>query len=128
MPDEESTITFEIRQGKELLNIKESVEFASAGDFVNAMYLSSKKEYLPIGLIGEKQKVGLVDGVANVVGGVANAATKMISSIGNVLTLSDTPEETTMDFKNVRFFNSHLSKKEKIVIKPDTTIIVIHNK
>ena len=128
MPDEESTITFEIRQGKELLNIKESVEFASAGDFVNAMYLSSKKEYLPIGLIGEKQKVGLVDGVANVVGGVANAATKVISSIGNALTLSDTPEETTMDFKNVRFFNSHLSKKEKIVIKPDTTIIVIHNK
>ena len=128
MPDEESTITFEIRQGKELLNIKESVEFASAGDFVNAMYLSSKKEYLPIGLIGEKQKVGLVDGMVNVVGGVANAATKMISSIGNALTLSDTPEETTMDFKNVRFFNSHLSKKEKIVIKPDTTIIVIHNK
>ena len=128
MPDEESTITFEIRQGKELLSTKESVEFASAGDFVNAMYLSSKKEYLPIGLIGEKQKVGLVDGVANVVGGVANAATKMISSIGNALTLSDTPEETTMDFKNVRFFNSHLSKKEKIVIKPDTTIIVIHNK
>ncbi len=128
MPDEESNITFEIRQAKELINIKDSLTFASSGDFVNAMYLSSKKEYLPIGFIGEKQKANLVDGMLNAAQGVANAATKMITNIGNVLTLADTPEETTMDFKNVRFLNVNLSKKESIVIKPDTTMILVHNK
>ena len=128
MPDEESSITFEIRQAKELLDIKESLSFSSSGDFINALYQSSNKEYLPIGFIGEKQKVNLVDGVINAVEGVANLTSKMITNIGNALTLADTPEEITMDFKNVRFLNTKLSKKQSIVIKPDTTMIVIHNK
>ena len=128
MPDEDSSITFEIRQAKELLDIKDSLTFATSGDFINSLYLSSKNEYLPIGFIGEKQKANLVDGMINAVEGVANLTTKMITNIGNALTLADTPEEITMDFKNVRFLNTKLSKKEKIVIKPDTTMIVIHNK
>ncbi len=128
MPDEESSITFEIRQAKELLDIKESLSFSSSGDFINALYQSSNKEYLPIGFIGEKQKTGLVDGMINAVEGVANLTSKMITNIGNALTLADTPEEITMDFKNVRFLNTKLSKKQSIVIKPDTTMIVIHNK
>ncbi len=128
MPDEDSSITFEIRQGKELLQIEDSIEFASSGDFINALYVSSKQEYLPMGFIGEKQKANIVDGVVNAVGGVVNATTKVITNIGNVLTLADTPEETSMDFKNVRFLNTNLSKKEKIIIKPDTTMIVVHKK
>ena len=128
MPDEDSSVTFEIRQGKELLNIDSELEFSSTGDFVNALYVSSNHEYLPIGFIGEKQRINLVDGVTNIVGGAVNAATKMISSIGNALTLADTPEETSMDFKDVRFFNVSLSKKEKISIRPDTTMIVVHKK
>lgn len=128
MPDEDSSVTFEIRQGKELLNIDSELEFSSTGDFVNSLYVSSNHEYLPIGFIGEKQRINLVDGVTNIVGGAVNAATKMISSIGNALTLADTPEETSMDFKDVRFFNVSLSKKEKISIRPDTTMIVVHKK
>lgn len=128
IPDEDSKITFEIRQAKELLDIKDKLEFSSSGDFINSVFLSSKKEYLPIGFIGEKAKTNLVDGVINVVGGVATVASKMITNIGNALTLADTAEETTMDFGNVRFLNKSLSKKESIVIKPDTTMIVIHNK
>lgn len=128
MPDEESSITFEIRQAKELLDIQETLTFTSSGDFINALYQSSNKEYLPIGFIGEKQKTGLVDGMINAVEGVANLTSKMITNIGNALTLADTPEEITMDFKNVRFLNTKLSKKQNIVIKPDTTMIVIHNK
>ena len=108
MPDDDSSITFEIRQAKELFDINDSLTFSSSGDFINSLYLSSNKEYLPIGF--------------------ANLTSKMITNIGNELTLADTPEETTMDFKNVRFLNTKLSKKENIVIKPDTTMIVIHNK
>ena len=128
IPDEESSITFEIRAAKELLEFQDTLEYQSAGDLVNSVFISSKKEYLPIGFIGEKQKANLVDGVVNAVGGVVDATSKVITKVGNLLTLADTPEETTMDFKNVRFFNSHLSKKEKIVIKPDTTMIVVHHK
>ena len=128
MPDDDSSITFEIRQAKELLDINDSLTFSSSGDFINSLYLSSNKEYLPIGFIGEKQKANLVDGMINAVEGVANLTSKVITNIGNALTLADTPEETTMDFKNVRFLNTKLSKKENIVIKPDTTMIVIHNK
>lgn len=128
MPDATSQVSFEIKQAKELLDFQETLEFASSGDFVNALYLSSNKEYLPIGFIGEKSKKNLVDGVVGAVGGVVNVATKTISSIGNVLTLADTPEEVAMDFQDVRFFNTNLSKKEKIILRPDTTMIVVHNK
>lgn len=128
MPDATSSVSFEIKLAKELLDINEPLEFASSGDFVNALYLSSNKEYLPMGFIGEKSRKNIVDGVVGAVGGVVNATTKVISNIGNVLTLTDTPEETAVDFKDVRFFNTNLSKKEKIIIRPDTTMIVVHNK
>ena len=128
MPDATSQVSFEIKQAKELLDFQDTLEFASSGDFVNALYLSSNKEYLPIGFIGEKSKKNIVDGVVGAVGGVVNVATKTISSIGNVLTLADTPEEVAMDFQDVRFFNTNLSKKEKIILRPDTTMIVVHNK
>ena len=128
MPDATSSVSFEIKLAKELLDINEPLEFASSGDFVNALYLSSNKEYLPIGFIGEKSRKNIVDGVVGAVGGVVNATTKVISNIGNVLTLADTPEEVAVDFKDVRFFNTNLSKKEKIIVRPDTTMIVVHNK
>ena len=128
MPDATSSVSFEIKLAKELLDINEQLEFASSGDFVNALYLSSNKEYLPLGFIGEKSRKNIVDGVVGAVGGVVNATTKVISNIGNVLTLADTPEEVAVDFKDVRFFNTNLSKKEKIIVRPDTTMIVVHNK
>lgn len=128
MPDSDSSISFEIRQAKELLDLKDQIEFSSSGDFINSLYVSSNHEYLPMGFIGEKEKKNIVDGVVGAVGGVVNVTSKMISSIGNALTLADTPEEISMDFQDVRFLNNHLSKKEKIIIKPDTTMIVIHKK
>lgn len=127
MPETKQTITFEIRRGEELLS-GDNNEFASRADFVSGLYESSKHEYLPIGFIGEKSKTNIVDAVGNAVGDVVNVTGKMLSSIGNVLTLADTPEEMTSDFKNITFLNTKLYKKEKIVVKKDTLIIVVHNK
>lgn len=130
LPNETSSAAFEIRQAKELLSEKEPVEFTSRAEFVSALYEASNHEYLPIGLIGEKAQKNLFDSVTGAVtgavGGAVNLATKMVTNIGNALTLSDTPEEAACDFNNILLFNSHIRKKEKIVIKPDTIIVVVH--
>ena len=127
-PDSNASVSFEVRQAKELLDIKNNLEFNTRGDFITALYASSKHEYLPIGFIGEKTKIGLSDAVSNVVSGAINATGKMITNIGNALTLADTPEDITVDFKDVVFLNKGLNKKEKIIIRPDTTMIVVHQK
>ena len=127
MPEGAGQISFEIRQAKELLDIKNNIEFNSRGDFVSAIYQSSQKEYLPIGFIGEKKKLNLTDAVSNVVTGAISATGKVLTNIGNALTLSDTPDDESVDFQDVMFLNKNLSKKEKIVIRPDTTMIVVHN-
>ena len=72
--------------------------------------------------------MGLTDAVSNVVSGAVNATEKVLTSITNVLTLSDTPDDATVDFTDVLFLNKNLTKKEKIVIRPDTTMIVVHQK
>ena len=128
LPHSDAEIDFEIRQAKELLNIKENLEFSSRGDFIYALYNSSKQEYLPIGFIGEKKRLGLTDAVTNVVNGAINVTGKVISGITNALTLSDTPEDAAVDFKDIMFLNKNLNKKEKIIIRPDTTMIVVHKK
>ena len=130
IPNETTSAAFEIRLAGELLNEKEPVEFSCRGEFVNALYEASNHEYLPIGLIGEKEQKNLMDSVTGAVtgavGGAVNLATKMVSSIGTALTLGDTPEEAACDFSNILLFNNHLRKKEKLVIKPDTIIVVVH--
>ena len=128
MPDSNAQLTFEIRQAKELLKIEDQLEFNTRGDFISAIYTSSKHEYLPIGFIGEKKKVGLTDAVTNAVSGAINATGKVLNTISNVLTLSDTPEDVAVDFKDVMFLNKNLNKKEKIIIRPETTMIVVHDK
>ena len=128
MPDDNSDINFEIRLAKELLTIKKQLEFNSRGDFINSVYESSNHEYLPFGFVGEKNKKNLADAVGNAVEGVANVTEKVFTSITNALTLADTPEETAIDLNNIIFLNNHLARKEKVVIKPDTTLIVVHNK
>ena len=129
MPDSNSNLTFEIRQARELFDIKNGqLEFNSRGDFISALYSSSNKEYLPIGFIGEKKKVGLTDAVTSVVSGAINVTGKMLTNIANALTLSDTPEGVVMDFTDVMFLNKNINKKDKIIIKPDTTMIVVHQK
>ena len=129
LPDSNSLLTFEIRQAKELLDLKDGqLEFNSRGDFISALYSSSNKEYLPIGFIGEKKKMGLTDAVTNVVSGAINVTGKVLTSITNVLTLSDSPEDVTVDFTDVMFFNKNINKKDKITIRPDTTMIVVHQK
>ena len=127
MPDDDMSLKFEIRQARELLNLKDGqLEFNSRGDFITALYKSSNQEYLPIGFIGEKKKVGLTDAVGNVVSGAINVTGKVLTSITNVLTLSDSPEDVVMDFTDVMFFNKNIYKKDKITIRPDTTMIVVH--
>ncbi len=128
MPDSKSKIVFEIRKAKELLDINGQLEFNSRGDFITALYLSSSKEYLPVGFIGERSKTNITDAVTNVVTGAINITEKAMTTIANTLTLSDSPEDTSVDFKDVLFFNKNINRKEKIVIKPDTIMIVVHNK
>ena len=127
-PDCDASVTFEVRQAKELLDIQNNLEFNTRGDFISALYSSSKHEYLPIGFIGEKKKMALTDVVTNVVSGAINATGKMITNISNALTLADTPEDVTVDFKDVIFLNKGLNKKDKVIIRPDTTMIVVHQK
>ena len=127
--DSNSNLTFEIRQARELFNFKEQqLEFNSRGDFIYALYSASKNEYLPIGFIGEKKKVGLTEAVTNVVSGAIKSTEKVLTNIANALTLSDTPEDVSIDFTDVMFLNKNLNKKEKIIIRPDTTMIVVHQK
>ena len=128
MPDSDSSVAFEIRQGKELLDINAPIEFASKGEFIHAVFVSSNEEYLPMGFIGEKKKNTLLGVMGDAVGGVVNITGKVISGIGNALTLADTPEEAECDFENIVFLNEHLTKKSKLVIKPETTMIVVHHK
>ena len=85
-------------------------------------------EYLPIGFIGESKKEGIVDMVSGAVSGAINATTKVISNIGNALTLSDAPEDISIDFKDVYFLNKNINKKEKITIRPETMMIVVHKR
>ena len=126
-PDTNNDLRFEIRLGKELFG-EEQVEFSSKGELVYALYESSKHEYLPVGFIGEKQKVNLFDAMGNAVGGVVNIADKMLTGITNALTLADTPEEVEGDFQNIIYFNKGIRKKEKIVIRPDTMMVIVHDK
>ena len=128
MPDANASLTFEIRQAKELLDIKDTLQFASRGDFISALYLSSKKEYLPVGFIGEKKKISLTGVVTNAVTGALNVTEKVLTGITNVLTLSDTPEDVTVDFTDIMFLNKNINKKDKLIIRPDTTMIVVHQK
>ena len=128
LPDSDAEVDFEIRQAKELLNIKENLEFSSRGDFIYALYNSSKQEFLPIGFIGEKKRLGLTDVVGGAVTGMISATEKVLTGITNVLTLSDSPEDVSIDFKDIMFLNKNLNKKEKIIIRPDTTMIVVHKK
>lgn len=128
MPDLACNITFEIRTGKELFDMNEQVEFPCRGEFIHALYEGSNHEYLPIGFIGEKEKTSIIGAVGNAVGGTINAAGKVLTSITNALTLADTPEESLCDFKNIIFLNNKLTKKEKVIIKPDTLMVVVHQK
>ena len=49
----------------------------------------------------------------------------MLSTVTNALTLADTPEDVKVDFTDVEFFNKSINKKEKVVVSPDTTMIVV---
>ena len=60
--------------------------------------------------------------------GVLNIAEKTLTTVTNALTLSDAPDEAAVDFTDVMFLNNHINKKDKIVIRPDTTIIVVNQK
>ena len=127
--EKDMSLNFEIRQAQELIEFKEEqYEFSSRGDFISALYTSSQKEYLPIGFIGEKKRLGLTDVVTGAVAGAINVTGKVITNIANALTLSDAPGDAAVDFTDVMFLNNHLNKKDKIIIRPDTTIIVVNQK
>lgn len=126
IPNETTSATFEIRLAKEFIPGEENLVFANKGEFISALYEASNHEYLPIGLIGETEKNNILNTVTGAVGGVVNMTSKMVSNIGNILTLSDSPDESSFDLSNILLFNHHIRKKQKLVIKPDTVLVVVH--
>ena len=126
LPNETSSAAFEIRSAKELINEKEPVEFTSRAEFVNALYEGSNHEYLPIGFVGKSKKKTIIEGVTSIIETAVNVTDKMISSISNALTLSDSPTDSPINKSNILILDSNLRKQEKITVNKDTIIILVH--
>ena len=125
---EDISLDFDVRKAKELIDIKEDLAFNSKLEFINALYNSSNHEYLPIGFVGMNKKKTLLDGVASIIESAVNVTDKMIGSITNALTLSDSPTDSPIDKTNIEIFDNNLRKQEKITITKETIIIVAHYK
>ncbi len=125
---EDISLDFDVRKAKELIDIKEDLVFNSKLEFINALYNSSNHEYLPIGFVGMNKKKTLLDGVTSIIESAVNVTDKMIGSITNALTLSDSPTDSPIDKTNIEIFDNNLRKQEKITITKETIIIVAHYK
>ena len=125
---EDIKLDFDVRKAKELIDIKEDLVFNSKLEFINALYNASNNEYLPIGFVGMNKKKTLLDGVTSIIESAVNVTDKMIGSITNALTLSDSPTDSPIDKTNIEIFDNNLRKQEKITITKETIIIVAHYK
>ncbi|MBR6071529.1 MAG: hypothetical protein IKP77_01695 [Acholeplasmatales bacterium] len=50
----------------------------------------------------------------------------MINTITNALTLSDSPTDSPINKSNIQILDYNIRKQEKIVVKNDTIIILVH--
>lgn len=132
-------LDIDVRYAEEILDIKDSLEFQSRGEFISAVYKSSEHEYLPIGFVGNKMKKGalgsvtgaITQAVGKTIGGAMDIAKKTIGTItdmGAALNIDDMGQmEAQIDINSrIQLLSDHLSKKEKIVITKGMIIILIH--
>ncbi len=123
---QDAKIDFDVRMAKELINIKDEITFNSKLEFINALYESSNHEYMPIGFVGENKKKNMIENVTSVIDAAVNATDKMINTITNALTLSDSPTDSPINKANIVILDNNIRKQEKIVIKNDTIIVLVH--
>ena len=121
-------LDFDVRKARELIEIKgdEEITFNSKLEFINSLYESSNHEYLPIGFVGKNKKKSIIEGVTSIIETAVNVTDKMISSISNALTLSDSPTDSPINKSNILILDSNLRKQEKIVVDKDTIIVLVH--
>lgn len=119
-------INFDIRQAKEILDFKGEFVFNSKAELAESIYKASEQKILPIGMVGLKEKKGLIEGITGAVTSVVNVVGDVASAVGNALTLSDSPVDSPIDQSDVAIFNHNLHKKQKIVLKEDTILILVN--
>ena len=119
-------INFDIRQAKEILNFKGEISFNSKSELIESIYKASELKVLPIGMVGLKEKKSLLEGVVGTVTSVVDVVGDVVSTVGNALTLSDSPVDSPIDQSDVVIFNKNLHKKQKIVLKEDTILILVN--
>ena len=119
-------INFDIRQAKEILNFKGEISFNSKSELIESIYKASELKVLPIGMVGLKEKKSLLEGVVGAVTSVVDVVGDVVSTVGNALTLSDSPVDSPIDQSDVVIFNKNLHKKQKIVLKEDTILILVN--
>ena len=124
---EDILIDFDVRRAKELIDIKEDLVFNSKLEFINALYESSSHEYLPIGFVGKTFKnKGIISSVTSVIDNAKNVTDKLLSTISNAISLSDSPTDSPIDKTNIEIMDYNIRKKENVVITKDTILIVVH--
>ena len=69
-----------------------------------------------------------MENVTSAIGTAVNVTDKMITSLTNALTLSDSATDSPIDKTNIIMLDSNLRKPEKIEIDGDTIIVVAHYK
>ena len=136
----EKDLDIDIRYAEELFDLSTPVEFSSKGEFVSAVYKSSKHEYIPIGFVGEKKKSSIV---GSVTGAVTKAVGKTLDSVVDITkkaitSLTDMDAALNMDEvmgeveaqldvdSKIMLLTNQLSKKEKVVLEKGMIIILIH--
>ena len=123
---EEILIDFDVRKAKEILEINDDLTFNSKLEFINSLYKASDKEYLPIGFVGMNNKKTLLEAATSLVDGAKNVASQLINTVTSALTLSDNATDSPIDKTNILIMDNNIRKQEKLVINPDTIIILVH--
>lgn len=125
---EDTVLDFDVRRATELMNVENDLVFNSKLEFINALYDASNEEYLPIGFVGkiDKKKFDILSSVTNIVDTAKNAKDKILSTISNAISLSESPTDSPIDKTNIDIMDYNLRKKEEIKITKDTILIVVH--
>ena len=123
---EDTVIDFDVRKASELMNVSEELSFNSKLEFMNSLYEASNHEYLPIGFVGKRNKKSLLSPITNVIDSAINVTDKLINTIGNAISLNESPTDSPIDKTNIDIMDYNLRKKDNIVINKDTILIVVH--
>ena len=121
-------IDFDIRQAKELLDFKGEFIFNSKAELVESIYSVSEQKVLPIGMVGFKDKKTIIESITGAVTSVAGVVGDVVSTVGNALTLSENAVDSPIDQSDVTVFNRNVHKKQKIVLKEDSILILVNLK